>query len=339
VTATSIPVVLACDDRFAVHTGVTIASLLLNASSSTAYRVIVLHAGLQEINLERLRSLSSLHPRATVDDLNVGEAFAAAPTLPRLPVATWYRLLIHTLLPFDKVIYLDSDIVVTQDLTPLYAIPLGTNFLGAVQSPGARDGRYATNKFTGEVVLFQDYLARLGIAAAIARDFYVNAGLLLLNTKVMREEQIERRFAAVIESTGYFFSVDQDVLNACTGARKVILDLTWNFQTTLLSVRRQPGVKAWLDAHQQFADQLDRYSRETPAVLHFVEHKPWIESEPATKYDYLYWRYLRETPWRVLARRRFLVAALRPPLQLAAFAARVVRRGVRVTKRIAGYPR
>ncbi len=316
---TRIPVILACDDRYAVHTGVTLASLLTNAAPQTEYHIRILHAGLQPENVRRLLSLRALSVNAVVEEVNVGRAFATAPQRRALPTATYYRLMAHMIVPEDKLIYLDSDTIVNRDLAELYKIDLGDTYCGGALSPGAREGRIATNLNTGEKVVFLDYLNQLGMPRGIATRFYIQAGTLLINAAKMRADRLEQCFDRVIKNVNYLFAADQDVLNACTGERKTLLDLTWNYQTTLPRVRHQPQVRAWLRGQPEFERQIEKYLHELPAIVHFVYGKPWEARSLGSRYDHLYWHYLRLTPWRSMIRQRFSVTLLRPAYRLFRF--------------------
>src|SRR5207248_939487 len=98
----------------------------------TACHIRLLHPGLSTDNIRRLVALQSLHPRATIETVIIADVFQNAPRHRTLPVATYYRLLAHTVVPEHKFLYLDSDMVVTRDLSPLFATELGDCYCAAV---------------------------------------------------------------------------------------------------------------------------------------------------------------------------------------------------------------
>jgi lipopolysaccharide biosynthesis glycosyltransferase len=311
VTGTVIPVVLACDDNFAEHAGVTIASLLKNAELRTSYQVHVLHRGLRPENIARLESLAALHPSSSIRAVELHRE-VRVPSHRTLAASTYYRLWAHEAIEADKFIYLDSDMVVTRDLSSLYATELGECYCAGVLSPGAREGRIARKPDTAEDIDFLSYLEGLGMPRDVAPNFYVNCGMLLMNAGRMRADRIETCFERTIAASDYLFAADQDVFNACTGRRKVIVDLTWNYQTSLPRVRGYATVQAWLRTQPLYAAALDRLDVELPAIIHFVRHHPWDVGSPRTRHDHLYWQYLRDTPWRHRGWRRRAIAALSP---------------------------
>jgi len=93
-------------------------------------------------------------------------------TSERMPIVTYYRLLIPEILyQFEKVIYLDSDIIVLGDINKLFEMELGNKALGAV---------HEMNKKAMYVSLMWGIkpCRELGIPL---KSHYFNAGVLLLN--------------------------------------------------------------------------------------------------------------------------------------------------------------
>ena len=58
---------------------------------------------------------------------------AGLPTMTIIPKAMWYRIFLPDLLPdVDRVLYLDADTLVVDDVTPLFDQPLGHAYVAAV---------------------------------------------------------------------------------------------------------------------------------------------------------------------------------------------------------------
>ena len=88
-----IPVFFTIDDGYAPYASVAIASLIENASKDYCYKIHIVHQGLSEENKRKLSALADMFPE------------------------------------YEKGIYLDSDIVVPGDISELYQIELGEEFL------------------------------------------------------------------------------------------------------------------------------------------------------------------------------------------------------------------
>ncbi|NEW62330.1 glycosyltransferase family 8 protein [Granulicatella sp. zg-ZJ] len=96
--------------------------------------------------------------------------------------ATYFRYLIGDLVEEEKVLYLDTDIVVTGDITHLFDIDLGHYYIGAVNEP------HHVNQF--------------------------NAGVMLINNALWKEENISEKLIRLTEE--FIHTVnngDQSILN------------------------------------------------------------------------------------------------------------------------------
>jgi len=175
-----------------------------------------------------------------------------------LHIVTFFRLKIATLLSnLDKVIYLDADIVANSDLRKLWQISIGAFCMGA-----CKESSYKHNS------------ERLGLATDSP---YINAGVLVLNLKKMREKNIESLFWDCLEKKSNILElVDQDVINLCLiEDREGIMQIqkNWNTQVrtdTPIPIEYIPIV-------------------ENPYIIHYVNpDKPWnSKSKQLYKEKYL----------------------------------------------------
>lgn len=124
----------------------------------------------------------------------------------RYSIATFYRFLIPKVFPpeVDKVIYLDSDIVVNLDIRELWNIKLGDKPLAA-----ANETEIDAARLKRSIAL--KYLI---VQKLVAYDDYFNAGVLLLNLNFLRgdDESINRGLKFLSEHPQMVW-LDQDVLN------------------------------------------------------------------------------------------------------------------------------
>jgi hypothetical protein len=116
----------------------------------------------------------------------------------------YLRLYAEVLIPGDEpILYLDSDTVVLQDLTPLFASELGQADIGLVKDP---------------------------LASRFHHKIYGNSGVLLINTPIIRKDQAFQNALALIAKHrhGYF---DQEAINHC--CTKVFLPQIYNEENQL----------------------------------------------------------------------------------------------------------
>ena len=118
---------------------------------------------------------------------------------------TYFRLLVCDLLPdYDKCIYLDIDTIVLEDLSLFYAQDIEDFYLAGVRAAG-----YQFNAVHN--------IRRLGLPDV---SDYINAGVLLMNLKKLRQDTMSKKFLDLIKEK--YHDQDQDILNvACYGKIKV----------------------------------------------------------------------------------------------------------------------
>lgn len=122
------------------------------------------------------------------------EAIRTPGTIGRFSKYTLYRLLIPQLLPEDKLLYIDADAIVNGDLSELYDMDMEDADIVGVRDIGILDIQ----------------LAHIGKNPG---DPYINAGVLLMNLKQIREKQLSDVWIHSINTrpTSCF---DQDIINS-----------------------------------------------------------------------------------------------------------------------------
>ncbi|MBV8884475.1 MAG: glycosyltransferase family 8 protein, partial [Chroococcidiopsidaceae cyanobacterium CP_BM_RX_35] len=135
----SIIVVCAADNNYAMPLAVMARSILANLKSPRKVTLFILDNGIKEHNKRRIiKSLNS----EQCDIRWISMANVMLDNLPMCEYASTYmspttycRVFIPELLPdnLNKAIYLDSDLIVNEDLGQLWDINIGENYLLAVQ--------------------------------------------------------------------------------------------------------------------------------------------------------------------------------------------------------------
>lgn len=281
-----VPVVLAADDNYVPMLTTTIYSMLKNASTSFHYDVVVIG---RDIPAERRSVMSrflSRFPNMTlrfVDPNPIVGAYELKTNNAHIGIETYYRFLIQGLLPFyDKVLYLDSDLVVEGDVSELFSSDLGDDLLAAVHdidflgNLNLDDG--VRMRYSKEVLRLDDPYG------------YFQAGVLLLNTRALRGLCTVGEWLEAVSNSKFIYD-DQDVLNSRCQGRVRYLDYRWNVMN---DCRGRVG-KLFSIAP---ASVYDAYlaSREDPAIVHYAgADKPWncVRCDEAARF----WAYARETPF------------------------------------------
>lgn len=201
-----IPIVFSTDHNYVMPTAVTIASLLMSSRDSSYDIYILASPDVNDTDREKIaKQINSIDPDSCVEFISLGEQFNGGFEIRGISTACYYRLLIPWLIPqHDKIIYSDVDIIFTDDLKELYLCDPGNNLVAGVNTPGFTSKKKAAK-----------YISRLNLNPAE----YINSGLLLINSKIQREENLRERYIQL--SKRKFRFQDQDIINiVCAGRIK-----------------------------------------------------------------------------------------------------------------------
>lgn len=270
-----IHIVCAIDDNYTPHCGVMLTSLFEN-NPDERFVVHILVNTLLENNQQKLLKIANKYGQKIVYYSVKEYTFSKFPIRSgdHVSLATYYRLFIPDLLPtnIEKVLYLDSDIVIRGSIHDLWNIDLGDYPVAAAEDIVSR---------------FSIFYDQLGYSAD---DFYFNAGVLLINLNVWRKINFsEQAIGYVNTHQNQIIYHDQDVMNAFFHGTWLRLYYRWNFQDPFAtSYYRESYFKADLL-------QLTRYA---PIIIHFSSNvKPW-HYECRNPFKSEYFRYLDMTEWR-----------------------------------------
>ena len=133
-----------------------------------------------------------------------------------LNYATYFRYLIPNHVPEDRALYLDSDMIVTQDLSDLFELDMQGYPVAAVE-----DLPTTSDKF--------------------------NAGLLLIDNKKWREEDVVKQLFDLTAQHHHEVYGDQGILNLAFQDNWYRLPLTYNLQVGSDSQQFTLGDMAWYD--------------------------------------------------------------------------------------------
>ena len=213
-----IPIFFSTDDNYIPYLDVAIRSLIANASTDYTYRIIVLNTGLSEDNISTVKKNERKGVSIDFKDISaeVENIRSHFKNMYHFSVVTYYRIFIASLFPeYDKIIYLDCDLVLLGDVSKLYLTDMGDSILAA-----------CPDQFVSRTYEFRQYAEK---AIGVDPDGYVNAGVLLMNLTEYRKCKIEEKFVDLI--TGFDFDLvdpDQAYLNYLCRGKIFTLPNGWN---------------------------------------------------------------------------------------------------------------
>ncbi len=189
---------------------ITMLGSLIKTNKNVSLDIYVAYAHLTGADFKKIEkavegSESRIIAIRVPDDL-----FQDAPMLKRTSKATYYRLFASMYLPenLERILYIDPDTLILNDISEFYNLDFKENlFAGCGHLPPLLN-------FINTSRLVMGF-----------KSVYINAGVLLMNLKAIRNEFSPNEvFDFVERRASTLYLADQDVLNALYGDRILTLD-------------------------------------------------------------------------------------------------------------------
>ncbi len=273
-----VAIAMICDDNYVVPTFVTMQSIIDSKDVGTDYDFNIVCASLTAHHEELFQYFNSEGVTVNIirqDANRYGNLHTHSFTAPC--VATTAALLKfelpNLLTEYDKVLYLDGDIIVRSDLSKLYTTNIGDCLLGAVADTG---GIYYKQKYTDMV------------------EVYFNSGVMLLNLEQMRKENTTDTLVQTKQELNDSTLMDQNVFNIVCDGRVHRLSIENNF----LGINLRRARRNWniIDINRLFKTKYTSSEElfESWDIFHFSsKDKPWKNPLVLRAEDwYFYYRQL-----------------------------------------------
>lgn len=268
-------IVCTIDDKFTQYCGVMLTSLLENNKESDI-SVHIVTDGLSESNKGKLSHIPSAY-RQKIAFYQIDKGlFADFPIREgdHVSLAAYYRLILADVLPddLDKVLYLDSDIIIRSSIKELWETDISEYALAAVED---------------KLSYYSCLSELLGFSAEYR---YFNSGVLLINLSYWREMDFGKKALKFVNvNFDNIIYHDQDVLNAFFFNRWKSLYYRWNFMDFIATTYFRE--KFFL------ADYYCK-TKNYPIIIHFsASLKPW-HCGCINLYKSEYFKYLVLTEWK-----------------------------------------
>ena len=238
-----IDILASSDNNYVMPLAALITSIIRTKNKNTEITFYIVEDNIEEYNKQKLNGLNNQDieiifiAKPDLSDLKVSEDIISTSYI---SIAMYYRLYSARILPQDvhKILYLDCDMIVCNDLWDLYSTDFEDNYV-----VGVRD-------------LFEkECCERLQLQQ------YINSGMMLINLDKWREDNLTDLFEKTsISNTKQIKWPDQDILNmTCSGKIKLTESL-WN-------------VQVGTDLAHEDQNILARNAR----IIHYItDKKPWI---------------------------------------------------------------
>lgn len=242
---------------------------LFSKHEKTQIHVYLIHSRVSGKNKKRLERLCKRHGGKFTEIFVSEEEFSDAPSFSYFTKEMYYRILVAKLLPetVERVLYLDPDLIVTDNLEEFYHMPLEGYFFA-----GIRD-RLQDNEDS-------PYWKVLGFTG---KNNYINSGVLLCNLTLLRKEQKVQDVFDMLKERGESLKFpDQDLINVLYEGKIAVAEERYNLNPNIL--------RWWEYLGYNFAP----FFLKKPAIIHYMgSQKPWRNSYTGGLYHY-YWNEERK---------------------------------------------
>ena len=271
-TKFQISIAYSTDNKFLYPTLVSITSLLENIKyNKTFYDIyIMITDDFENKNKNILESVEKRYPRqCKINFIEMGNMFNEQKVL---PASKYYRLALPVKLPnINKIIYLDGDTMIFEDLTELFNLNMkGYYILGFLDSIVSDVEKYGIKNAT-----------------------VLCTGVLLMDLEGLRNFNSTEKFKQfMISHNNQFDKADQNVINAVLQGHIHTLPPKygmWGFDLYSHAKIHNNVQRPWLKYNESELKE----AFEHPAILHYTASKPFKNKK--APFDNVWWHYANKT--------------------------------------------
>lgn len=276
--------VLSSDENYVPFLGTSILSLLEN--NNNKYETISIHilsSSISNNNIEKLRfMISTFNACLFIYDMSEIHDKLSNVKIETISISSYNRLFITEILPkdIDRIIYLDCDSLVVGSFRNLWNLDLKGNLIAGVED-------MVSNEFKIKINMPLTFK-------------YLNAGMLLMDLKSIREEDW---FMKIMEFIGSFQDEiphhDQGVINGLFYRKALVLNPEYNLMTPFL-IMSSIQIKKLYKLNNYYDDQIIAFAIKNPIFIHLTQSlvtRPWVKKSNHL-YSKVFKEYLLRTPWK-----------------------------------------
>ncbi|HEB9332198.1 TPA: HAD-IA family hydrolase, partial [Campylobacter coli] len=287
----SINIVFAVDKNYIPYLSVALQSLIENSSDKFNYDICILHS---DINDEEIQIFSKLEKaNISIRFVNIKKYIIHSiqqkgivfHTRSYFTISIYYRLYIPLIFKnFNKVLYIDSDIIINEDIANLFHTSLDNHPLGAVKDVAVI---LACRRL--EKSWENDMLESIKKCSINNYLNYFNSGVLIYDINMCNYLNITEKCLNKMKLVnGDLYLPDQDILNSVFQGNVKFLPQKWNFEWTIALSEKDYNLYVPKEIVKEYEE-----SKEKPSLIHYISPtKPW--NSPHFTYSNIWWKYARK---------------------------------------------
>jgi lipopolysaccharide biosynthesis glycosyltransferase len=261
-------IALCPSNEYSLFATQTIHSLLKN-NPGKKFCFNIVYDTLNKANIQKLKSLENDY--VCFNFANIGPFFLDSPLIEKgyVKKSTYFRLAIPYLFPnSNKILYLDSDLIINSDIDELYKTNIDDICIAAVRDLLTDDAkRYVLKELK------------------LDPNHYFNGGVILFNCPLCREKGLKEFCLSTLKDKmpRYF---DQDLLNCFARNSLKLVDSKWN-------VVWHFGINGSFKRLKKEDQKIWLQCSSSPAIIHYTSSiKPWNSyGYPLSQY---FWQYAED---------------------------------------------
>lgn len=286
----TLPIVFVCNKSFFKYTCVAISSLISNANKNYYYKIYILSPDIDKKDKLLMNNFIKKYNNFTIDfifheDFNSDKFHIHSETY--IPKSTYYKLYIPELFKekeYDRVLYLDGDIVVDTDISEFATMDFEDNVAIAIQD------EHLTKKINENASWYpKSYFYNTLKLTDTSK--YFNAGVILFNVKKINHQKLFSIFLNTLDEIKKPIMLDQDILNSVLtrwGGVKLI-SKKYNFMTHLQEKPYFITYKNILMTRLKSLLGMNNKEQRDFFIYHFLTgSKPWNSNRPDRLLFYKY---------------------------------------------------
>lgn len=238
-------IVFICDDNYALPTRVALNSLI--ATQKKQLHVKIVCVDLSTYNVHRFKQLATDNTKIDIiETTNLYKDFGIEHSY--VSKAALFKFALPNLINEDKVLYLDGDIIVKEDISDFYNTNISNYYAAVIKDmAGTVLGKH------NEKLFHKDYF---------------NSGVMLLNLKKMKEDDITNKLFEAKKNDKFKHFMDQDALNQVFAENVIYMSPKYNFMESNLKSFSNIEIAEFYDVSE---DDLSN-----PSIIHLTNSiKPW----------------------------------------------------------------
>lgn len=282
----SVNICFACNQKYIPHCEVAIYSMLCNASEDRCYDILILNKDINSRWQDRVKRLEKLLPNVTIRFVHVKEPYLIKKykTHGYLSIEMTYRLLLMSddYREYDRMLYIDSDVVVEGDISELFDLDLHGNAVGAMECLVSRYDSYMKRAVFADDKPYNIDDYREKVLALKFPQKYFHSGVILFDLKKARQIADSEKLMEIL-TTHHYQGADKETLNIAYNQSVYLIEPKWNYLNDLERLKNNEDK----NVSQMYSDISDE-----KAIIHYMGAvKPWAEDVPLGEH-YLKYRKL-----------------------------------------------